>query len=372
MTQTQTLQVELGPRAYPIKIGHGLLAQLPDLLKPLLARPKLAIVTDSNIAPLYGEKLQKTLQKAGIEADLFVVKAGESAKSFAVLERLSEDLLAAKIERDDVVLALGGGVVGDLTGFAAAILRRGCRFVQVPTSLLAQVDSSVGGKTGINSPLGKNLIGAFYQPSLVVIDPDVLTTLPPRHLRAGYAEIIKYGLINDVGFFNWLEENGTRLLAGDASATIHAIKTSCAAKAAIVARDERESGERALLNLGHSFGHALEALTGFGERLYHGEAVALGSALAFRFSAALGLCASDEAARVISHFATVGLPTNIMAIDPEGSITAEAMLGAMMQDKKMHGGHLTLILARAIGDSFMDHDVDMTALKEFLLKETTR
>ncbi len=372
MTQTQTLQLELGSRAYAIEIGHGLLAQLPSLLKPLLARPKLAIVTDSNIAPLYGEKLQQLLQKAGIESNLFTVEAGESAKSFAVLEHLCNDLLAAKIERDDVVLALGGGVIGDLTGFAAAILRRGCRFVQFPTSLLAQVDSSVGGKTGINSPLGKNLIGAFCQPSLVVIDPEVLATLPPRHLRAGYAEIVKYGLINNAGFFNWLEENGVKLLAGNAPATIHAIKTSCAAKAAIVARDERETGERALLNLGHSFGHALEALTGFGERLYHGEAVALGIALAFRFSTALGLCPPEQARRVVSHFDALGLPTKIAAIDPEGSITAEAMLGTMLQDKKMRGGHLTLILARAIGDSVLEHDVDMTALKEFLLKETTR
>ncbi len=372
MTQIQTLQLELGPRTYSIEIGHGLLAQLPDLLTPLLARPKLAIVTDSNIAPLYGEKLRDALQNAGIETDFFIIEAGESAKSFAVLERLSEDLLAAKIERDDIVLALGGGVIGDLTGFAAAILRRGCRFVQVPTSLLAQVDSSVGGKTGINSPLGKNLIGAFYQPSLVVIDPDVLTTLPPRHLRAGYAEIVKYGLINNAGFFNWLENNGTKLLAGDEAATIHAIKTSCAAKAAIVARDEREGAERALLNLGHSFGHALEALTGFGERLYHGEAVALGISLAFRFSSSLGLCPPEHTQRVISHFEAIGLPTNITAIDPEGHITAEAMLDAMMQDKKMRGGHLTLILSRAIGDSFLNHDVDKTALKEFLLKETTR
>jgi 3-dehydroquinate synthase len=295
------------------------------------------------------------------------VPAGEASKSWARLETLVDFLLASGIERGDHLVAFGGGMVGDLAGFAAAIVKRGCKFVQLPTTLLAQVDSSVGGKTGINAASGKNLIGAFHQPAAVLIDPSTLDTLPPRQLRAGYAEVVKYGLIGDPAFFAWCEANGGALLAGDPAARLHAIETCVRAKAAIVAADEREtSGKRALLNLGHTFGHALEAQAGFSDRLLHGEAVALGIALVFRFSAARGLCPAEDAARVGAHFAGVGLPTRLERGD------AAALVAHMARDKKRSGGRAAFILARGIGSTFVDTTIELAEVEQFLQRELKR
>src|ERR1700760_2127579 len=305
---TTMVEVALGDRAYDIVIGRGVLSSLGERVAALRPGVRTAIVTDRTVAKYWLEPTEASLAASGIPTSRIVVEEGEISKTYAGLEKVSEALIAAKIERNDLVIALGGGVVGDLAGFAAAILRRGIDFVQVPTSLLAQVDSSVGGKTGINSPKGKNLIGAFHQPVLVVADTAVLDTLVPRQFRAGYAEVAKYGVLGDEAFFAWLEANHADIFAGGA-AREHAIATSCRAKAAIVARDERETGERALLNLGHTFGHALEAACGFSDRLVHGEAGCAGMALAFEFSARLGLLPPAEAERAIRHLAEVGLPT---------------------------------------------------------------
>lgn len=367
MTHAKGFTVELGDRAYPVHIAPDALAQAGQLIAPLLSRKKTAIISDNNVAPLYGKCLQDALARENIAAELISIKPGETSKDFATLSHIIEQLLAAQIERDDVIIALGGGVVGDLTGFAASILRRGCRFIQIPTSLLAQVDSSVGGKTGINSPQGKNLIGSFYQPQMVIIDPNLLTTLPPRHLRAGYGEIVKMALIGDRDFFHWLEEQGSDILALEPNAVSHAIETACKAKAAIIAQDEHERGQRALLNLGHSFGHGLEMVNGYGDNLFHGEAVALGCAMAFRFSAARGDCPSSEAERVSLHFAQQGLPAHLSDID--FTPTAEALLAAMEQDKKVSDGNINLILARSIGDGFIAPDIDRAILNEFLATE---
>jgi 3-dehydroquinate synthase len=296
------------------------------------------------------------------------VEEGEGSKSYAGLEKVSEALIAARIERNDLVIALGGGVVGDLAGFAAAILRRGVDFVQVPTSLLAQVDSSVGGKTGINSPQGKNLLGAFHQPVLVVADTSALDTLSPRQFRAGYAEVAKYGVLGDEAFFAWLEADHAELFKGGA-AREHAIATSCRAKAAIVARDERETGDRALLNLGHTFGHALEAATGFSDRLFHGEGVAIGMVLAAEFSASLGMISQADAARIERHLAGVGLPTRLQDIAgfaQEGLADADALVALMAQDKKVRRGKLTFILLEAIGRAVIAKDVEPTRVRDFL------
>ena len=362
---TVTVNVSLGARSYPIHIGAGLLGTAGALLAALAPRGRLAVVTDSSIAALHLEALVAALAEAGIATDAIVVPAGEASKSWANLQRVTERLLELGVERGDVVVAFGGGVIGDLTGFAASILRRGCRFVQIPTTLLAQVDSSVGGKTAINAAAGKNLVGAFHQPAMVIIDPDLLDTLPPRELRAGYAEIVKYGLIDDFAFFEWLEANAAALLAGDAAARVHAIATSCRAKAATVAADEHEtSGRRALLNLGHTFGHALEAETGFSDRLLHGEGVAIGMALAFGFSAASGRCSGQDAARVAAHLASVGLP-----VSPRGAgITASgaALSAHMLQDKKMSGGRLAFILAHGIGQAYVDKGVVLTEVAAYL------
>src|ERR1700716_2576683 len=308
-----TVDVALGDRAYDIVIGRDVLKSLGARVAALRPGVRTAIVTDRTVAKHWLEKTEASLSEAGIATSRIIVDEGESSKSYTGLEQVSEALISAKIERNDLVVALGGGVVGDLAGFAAAILRRGVDFVQVPTSLLAQVDSSVGGKTGINSPRAKNLLGAFHQPVLVVADTAVLDTLSPRQFRAGYAEVAKYGVLGDEAFLAWLESNHADIFAGGA-ARDHAIATSCRAKAAIVARDERETGERALLNLGHTFGHALEAATGFSDRLLHGEGVALGATLAFQFSAGKGLLASAAAARVKHHLAAVGLPTRLQDI----------------------------------------------------------
>ena len=314
------------------------------------------------------EKTEASLSEAGIATSRIVVDEGEGSKTYAGLEQVSEALIAAKIERNDLVIALGGGVVGDLAGFAAAILRRGVDFVQVPTSLLAQVDSSVGGKTGINSPQGKNLLGAFHQPVLVVADTAVLDTLSPRQFRAGYAEVAKYGVLGDEAFFAWLEANHADIFKGGA-AREHAIATSCRAKAAIVARDERETGERALLNLGHTFGHALEAATGFSDRLFHGEGVAVGMVLAAEFSAQLGMIPNPDAARVKRHLAAVGLPTHLQDIAgfaQEGLADADALMALMAQDKKVKRGRLTFILLEAVGRAVIAHDVEPSLVRDFL------
>src|SRR6202051_3212363 len=346
-----TVDVALGDRAYDIVIGRDVLPSLGSRIAALRPGARHAIVTDRQVAKHWLAKTEASLSEAGIATSRIIVDEGEGSKSYAGLEQVSEALIAAKIERNDLVIALGGGVVGDLAGFAAAILRRGVDFVQVPTSLLAQVDSSVGGKTGINSPQGKNLLGAFHQPVLVVADTAVLDTLVPRQFRAGYAEVAKYGVLGDEAFFAWLEANHADIFAGGA-AREHAIAPSCRAKAAIVARDERETGERALLNLGHTFGHALEAATGFSDRLFHGEGVSVGMVLAAELSAQLGMIGESDAERVKRHLAEVGLPTHLQDIagfTQEGLADADALMALMAQDKKVRRGRLTFILLAAVG-----------------------
>src|SRR6266850_1426778 len=363
-----TVEVALGERAYDIVIGRDVLQSLGARVAALRPGARTAVVTDSTVAKHWLEAAEASLAQAGITALPIIVDEGEGSKTYAGLAQVSEALIAAKVERNDLVIALGGGVVGDLAGFAAAILRRGVDFVQVPTSLLAQVDSSVGGKTGINSPHGKNLVGAFHQPVLVVADTAVLDTLSPRQFRAGYAEVAKYGVLGDEAFFTWLEANHADIFKGGA-AREHAIATSCRAKAAIVARDERETGERALLNLGHTFGHALEAATGFSDRLFHGEGVAVGTVLAAEFSAQLGMISSDDAARIERHLASVGLPTRLQDIAgfaQEGLKDADALMGLMAQDKKVKRGKLTFILLEAIGRAVVANDVEPALVRDFL------
>jgi 3-dehydroquinate synthase len=360
-----TVPVALGARAYDIVIGRGLLGSLGRRLQALKPGAKAAIVTDANVEKLLLAATQSGLAAADVPATHISVPPGEGSKSFAMFERVCEALIAAKLERGDVVVALGGGVVGDLAGFCAAAVRRGLDYVQVPTTLLAQVDSSVGGKTAINSRHGKNLVGAFHQPVLVVADTALLDSLPPREFRAGYAEVAKYGLLGDAGFFAWLEANADDVFAGAGAAREHAIATSCRMKAEIVARDERETGDRALLNLGHTFGHAFEAAAGFSGRLLHGEAVALGMALAFDFSARLGLLPQPEAERVKRHLGKAGLPTHIRDV-PGGVPGVDALMDLMAQDKKVKRGRLTFILARAVGTGFVAPDVDAAQVRAFL------
>ena len=352
----ETVHVELGARAYDVRIGTGLLARAGAEIAPLLARPRVAVLTDENVAALHLCALRAGLQAAGIEMVSLALPAGESTKGWPQFTRTVEWLLDQKVERSDVLVALGGGVIGDLAGFAAAVLRRGVRFVQIPTSLLAQVDSSVGGKTGINAPQGKNLIGAFHQPALVLADTDVLGTLRPRDFLAGYGEVVKYGMLGDIGFFEWLEQQGPALAAGDVPARIEAVRRSVQMKADIVARDETEQGERALLNLGHTFCHALEAATGYGDRLLHGEGVAIGCALAFELSSRLGLCAQEDPSRVRAHLRAMGMKTDLS--DIEGELPdADGLLTLMAQDKKVVDGQLRFILARGIGQAFVTSDV---------------
>ena len=365
---TREVAVELGSRAYRILIGPGLIESAGAHLAALAPGGRCAIVTDATVAKLYLEPLRKSLEAAGLTTAVVVCPPGEATKSYAEFARVSDALIEARVERRDLVVALGGGVIGDLAGFAAATLRRGVRFVQIPTTLLAQVDSSVGGKTAINSPLGKNLVGAFNQPSLVLADSGALDTLSGREFRAGYAEVAKYGLIGDPHFFAWLERDWRAVFAGG-PARLEAIATSCAAKARVVAADENEHGERALLNLGHTFGHALERLAHYdGGMLVHGEGVAIGMACAFRFSHDLGLCPADDVRRVESHFAAVGLPTRISAVRGLNA-DAATILDAMRQDKKVERGRLTFILARGIGASFIAKDVSETQTLEFLERE---
>ena len=368
---TLKLEVALGARAYDIHIGSALLARAADYIAPLLPRPKLAIITDSHVAPLHLETLTAGLDRAGIAHDSFIVPAGEASKNFGQLEQLCDWLLDMKIERQGCVVALGGGVIGDLTGFAAAILRRGTRFIQIPTTLLAQVDSSIGGKTAVNSSRGKNLIGAFHQPDLVLADMDVLTSLPRREIGAGYAEIVKYGALGDRGFFDWLCTNGPDVLALQPAATAHAVAESCKAKAAIVARDEREAGDRALLNLGHTFGHAFEKLTGYGDALLHGEAVAYGMVLAFAYSAETGLCSQADADALRAHIDASGLPSTMRAVG-NGVFDADALIEAMHQDKKVQGGKMRFILAHGLGDSFIADNVTADSLRPFLIAQGAR
>ncbi|MDZ7280710.1 3-dehydroquinate synthase [Sphingomonas sanguinis] len=360
----KTVTVSLGDRSYPIHIKAGLLPRAADYLAPLSRGRRMAIVTDENVRP-HLAVLQASLEAAGVASEAIILPPGEKTKSWAMLSQVCDRLLELGIERADHVIALGGGVIGDLVGFACSIVKRGCRFVQIPTTLLSQVDSSVGGKTAINTSAGKNLIGAFHQPAMVLIDPDVLDTLPARQVRAGYAEVVKYGLIDDFAFFEWCEANAPALLAGDADARVHAIAHSVAAKARIVAADEHETnGIRALLNLGHTFGHALEAEAGFSDRLLHGEGVAAGCALAFRYSVRKGICERQDAERVAAHLRAIGLPDGLAAagIDAPSATLVEHM----KHDKKMAAGTLPFLLARGIGQTYLDKTVDLTDIAAFL------
>ncbi len=367
----ETVHVSLGGRSYDILIGGGLLQEAGAHIKSVAPGAACAVVTDENVARLHLPVLEDSLKKAGIRYTTIVVKPGEGSKSLATFGRVCDEVLAAKIERRDLIVAFGGGVVGDLAGFVAASVRRGSRFVQIPTTLLSQVDSSVGGKTGINSPHGKNLIGAFHQPSLVLADVDVLRTLSTREFGAGYAEVVKYGLIGDKRFFEWLEADAEAVFHSRAE-QICAVAVSCETKATIVARDETEQGDRALLNLGHTFGHAFELLTGYdSERLVHGEGVAIGMACAARFSARLGLCAKEDADRVARHLSSVGLPTEIHQI-PGWSADVHAIVSAMYQDKKVEGGALTFILMRGIGEAFIAKSIEPTEVAGFLNDELAR
>ncbi len=368
----QLVSVALGERRYDIHIGPKLLEQAGDLLTPHLSRSRVTVVTDENVLAAQGERLKAGLQKAGIDAAFISLAPGEATKSFGELERLTGQLLDLGVERGDLIVAFGGGVIGDLTGFAAAILRRGCRFAQMPTSLLAQVDSAVGGKTAINTAQGKNLVGAFHQPAIVLADTSTLNTLSKREMRAGYAEVIKYGLISDAAFFTWLEANGKALLAGGEAERQHAIKTSCKAKADIVAADEREHGARALLNLGHTFGHAFEAAYGYSGALLHGEAVALGMALAFDYSAEQGLCPPDDAARAKAHIAAAGLPSQFSDLPDNQAVTVDNLVTSMMQDKKVERGKLTLILANGVGKASTVKDASLEDVQSFLRKKVAR
>jgi 3-dehydroquinate synthase len=366
-----TVEVALGDRAYEIVIGRDVIASLGERIAKLRPGARTAIVTDRTVAKTWLKRAEEVLDQAGIAHASVIVGEGESSKSYAGLEQVCEALIAAKIERNDLVIALGGGVIGDLAGFSASLLRRGVDFVQVPTSLLAQVDSSVGGKTGINSPQGKNLIGTFHQPVLVLADTAILDTLSPRQFRAGYAEVAKYGALGDEAFFAWLEANHAELFSGGA-AREHAVATSCRAKAAIVARDERETGDRALLNLGHTFGHALEAATGFSDRLFHGEGVAIGMVLAAEFSAERGMMPAADAQRLAKHLAEVGLPTRLQDIagfTQEGLADADRLMALMSQDKKVKRGELTFILMEGIGHAVIANKVEPAPVREFLQRK---
>jgi 3-dehydroquinate synthase len=365
VTETTTVRIDLGERSYDIAVGQGALSGSGPRLREAIRREPAIIVTDERVAKLHLGALERALDGAGIAHVRIVLPPGEETKSFAHLERLLNAILDTRPERKSCLVALGGGVVGDLVGLAASLVLRGIDYVQIPTTLLAQVDSSVGGKTAIDTPHGKNLVGAFYQPRLVLADTGVLDTLDRRQMLAGYAEVVKYGLIGDVAFFEWLEANGARLIAGDAEARRHAIVTGCRAKAAIVAADEREASMRALLNFGHTFGHALETETGFGAALLHGEAVAIGMVLAFELSAARRLCPPEDVERVRRHFAKVGLPTSLRdVVRPRWS--ARNLVDHMHQDKKVRDGRLTFVLTRGIGDAFIERGVDAREVRRLL------
>ena len=354
-----TVPVQLGDRSYDIHVGPGLIENAGALIAAQMragSMRRVPVVTDQTVARLHCSELASSFQRAGLTPREIILPPGEATKSFGQLEKLIESLLAEHIERNSLIVAFGGGVIGDVTGFAAGILKRGVDFVQIPTTLLAQVDSSVGGKTAINTARGKNLAGVFHQPRLVIADTAVLSTLPRRELLGGYAEVVKYGLLGDAGFFSWLENNGPAVLGGVSEAVVHAVAHSCTMKAAIVARDERETGDRALLNLGHTFGHALEAATGYSERLTHGEGVALGCVLAFKLSARLKLVDAGAVARVERHFAASGLPVTLSEI-PGPPVSTGEILAHMRHDKKVDGGRMTFILVRGIGEALVSRDV---------------
>lgn len=355
------VEVALGARSYEVRIGEGLIDGAAGQVADLLHRPRVAVLTDESVAALHLPRLTHAFRRAGVEVTSLALPAGEGTKDWANLSRAVEWLLEARVERRDLVVALGGGVIGDLAGFAAAILRRGVRFVQIPTSLLAQVDSSVGGKTGINTAQGKNLVGAFHQPTRVLADIGVLDTLPRREVLAGYGEVVKYGLLGDGAFFDWLDGNAAAVIAGDRAARQHAVRRSVEMKAGIVARDETEEGERALLNLGHTFCHALERATGYSDRLLHGEGVAIGCVLAFDLSARLGLCAQEDPSRVREHLVRLGLKASLADI-PGDLPGPEALLALMGQDKKVIDGRLRFVLARGIGEAFVAEDVPPEAV----------
>jgi len=361
---SKLIRVGLGERGYDIHVGHGILAEAGRMLKPF-ARGPLPVVTDATVSEIHLADFLESCGRAGLDAHPVVMPPGEGSKSFSGLADLSGALLNAGVDRGGLIVALGGGVIGDLTGFAAGVLKRGVAFAQIPTTLLAQVDSSVGGKTAINAPQGKNLIGLFHQPRIVIADTALLSTLPRRELLAGYAEVVKYGALGDADFFDWLEANGVDALAGDKDKLIHTVAHSCQMKANIVARDERESGERALLNLGHTFGHALEAVTGFSDRLIHGEGVAIGMALAFQLSVRLGLCPGQDAERFVRHLKAVGLPSAISDI-PGLRPEPDALLAAMTHDKKVKDGKLVFILLHGLGSAFVTDNVPADAVKDVL------
>jgi 3-dehydroquinate synthase len=365
---SRTIDVGLGGRSYAVRVGTGLIDGAGEAIAPLLKRRRTAVISDQTVWGLHGARLTAALERAGIAVSPIVMPPGEQTKSFEGLAEVTDRLLALELDRGDVIIAFGGGVVGDLAGFAAAIYKRGIGFVQIPTTLLAQVDSSVGGKTAIDTPRGKNLVGAFHQPKLVLADLDVLGSLPAREMRAGYAEVIKYGLLGDFGFFEWLEANGAAVLAREPVALTEAVARSVAMKAEIVAEDETEQGRRALLNLGHTFGHALESETGYGEALLHGEAVGAGMALAFRFSASQGLCTAQDARRAGAGLAAAGLPTTLAQV-PGHPFDAARLVRHMAQDKKAEAGTLTFILARGLGDAFVARDVSAAAITQFLQQE---
>lgn len=365
-TSHKTLKLDLGARSYDILIGSALLPQTGALIKPVLESPRVIIVTDTNIRDLHLNSLKKSLESSNIKHDEVVVKAGEESKSFAELEKLISVILSKNIDRKITLIALGGGVIGDLTGFAASVLLRGVNFIQIPTTLLAMVDSSVGGKTGINTSHGKNLVGAFHQPKMVLIDIDLIKTLPENEFMAGYAEVVKYGLINDEEFFSWLEKNAAKIKKRDKDSLAYIVEKSCAAKAKIVGKDERETAERALLNLGHTFGHALETEANY-KKILHGEAVSVGMVLAFEFSKDLGLCAQKDLERIKEHFSEIGLPQKVSDF-PFLTKDAKKYVAHMRKDKKVESGKLTFILAKGIGKSFVQKDVE----EEKVLKTLSR
>ncbi|PKP81260.1 MAG: 3-dehydroquinate synthase [Alphaproteobacteria bacterium HGW-Alphaproteobacteria-18] len=364
----ETVRVELGARAYDILVGHGALAELGPRLSLMLKRPRAFVLTDETVARHHRGALEAAVKTAGIQLDWLSLPPGEKTKSFSQLEGVLDWLLAGGADRGDTLIAFGGGVIGDMGGLAASLMKRGMGFVQVPTTLLAQVDSSVGGKTAVNTPRGKNLIGAFYQPRFVIADTALLATLPERELKAGYAEIVKYGLINDAAFFDWLAVNGQKVLALEPEAARYAVARSCAAKAAIVAEDETETGVRQLLNLGHTFGHAFEAANEYRENLLHGEAVALGMALAFRYGAASGITPPADAARVRDVLGASGLPVSLDGFD-RARFTAPRLAALMQQDKKARAGRVPLILARGIGAAYVHPDADLASVERFLASE---
>ncbi|MDV7341383.1 3-dehydroquinate synthase [Terasakiella sp. A23] len=363
--EQNTLHVDLGERSYDIPVGPGLLSQAADYIKPLLKNNQAIIVTDTNVGPIYLDKLVSNLETAGINCDSVTMPAGEATKSISNFEKLVEEILGMGIERGTTLIALGGGVIGDLTGYAASALLRGIDFIQVPTTLLSQVDSSVGGKTGINAKAGKNLIGAFHQPRLVLIDTETLNTLPKRELLAGYAEVLKYGLINDEAFVSWLEENGSALIAGNQVLRAQAILKSCAHKADVVAQDEKEGGVRALLNLGHTFGHALEKEIGYSGDLLHGEAVSIGMVMAYEFCAQQGLCSKEDGDRLKKHLIAQDMPVDLSDLPCEGW-TSDLLIKHMMKDKKVQGGKLTFVLVRGIGAAYLDRTVQHADLVTYL------